>query len=1121
MSDSALVLPQALAPPPDEDQRIAAVDPTKSFLVQAPAGSGKTTLLVKRYLTLLTTVNEPEEILAITFTRKAAQEMRARVIAELKDRSTETARAAIQRSADRQWNLLSSPQRMRIQTIDSFQQGLVRQLPFQSRLSLDYDTVENAMSLYVEAVENTFERIVDRRARFGDEIAGMLASFDNNINTATALLTTMLTKREQWIEHVPPVAASTLSKETETALIQNLQAVRAAICQQRKKDLIDALSPVDGLWERCKQLVETTTDDSYSNMDEPADWTRLAAIFLTGQGALRKQVTKREGFPADDKSLKAKWKETRDELEPLVDPVLFTKVKALPNEALTETHRQDLTNYALTLLACLQELNELFNARHVVDFTERSIAARRALQVDDAPTQLALALDYRIRHILVDEYQDTSIAQNEFLNLLMDGWEPDDGNTFFAVGDPMQSIYTFRDADLSNFLKADTGGIRNRVVEKLQLTANFRSSAHLVQWCNTTFKPILGAVNDPDTGQVAFAESEETEKLDSEATHGLYLCESDDKALEAVKVAEKIEELRQKYPNESIAILLRTRSNLGDYFAEFRRRNIRWRGIEMEALSNLPVVRDLYSLTCALNDPDDRQAWLEVLMSPLAGISMLDMEVLAKEERGIDTILANHEEELSDESNVILNRIRGPLLSAMQSQHRSLRSRVERAWFQLGGANPYQGTGDVSSDATVKTNAQHYLDTLEGVRSEVVDKDVIWERLETMRATEINPSADVEVMTIHTAKGLEFDHVILPSLSQLTENHSEPLLYARNTPYGVAMSVRNSTDPDPMHNILFEDESARLRNETSRLLYVAATRAKRTLWLFDTLAEGKSNPPARSLMRLLWDVTEESDWEFVTGEESSQEELLNVRTWYRIDPNFRFSAPESLPIIHSEALTEAPVKLVPFSRFDVATSEPMAIGQLVHAELQRMVDMKVIESLDQVRVEWWRNQLRARGFGARQVASMIETAQHQIEQTLASEVGRWLLDASHECSAAEVAYTASSGHKSRVSIVDRTFVENGIRWIVDYKTSMIPDNRSIPLYEKALDHQPQLIRYAELFERLEDRPIKAAIFFTDIAELIEIDISDEARDQLRAKNDAEGPIWDEARTFKSFDAYAE
>ncbi|MEO8203040.1 MAG: UvrD-helicase domain-containing protein, partial [Betaproteobacteria bacterium] len=123
-------------PPPDAAERERALDPTGSFIVQAPAGSGKTELLIRRYLALLDTVEDPEEVVAITFTRKAAAEMRQRVLEALGGRGD--ARAG-------------NPARLRILTIDALCASLARQMPVLSQLGTLPETIDDAGALYEEA----------------------------------------------------------------------------------------------------------------------------------------------------------------------------------------------------------------------------------------------------------------------------------------------------------------------------------------------------------------------------------------------------------------------------------------------------------------------------------------------------------------------------------------------------------------------------------------------------------------------------------------------------------------------------------------------------------------------------------------------------------------------------------------------------------------------------------------------------------------------------------------------------------------------------------------------------------------------------------------------------------
>src|SRR5205814_1746657 len=153
------------------------------------------------------------------------------------------------------------------------------------------------------------------------------------------------------------------------------------------------------------------------------------------------------------------------------------------------------------------ELRVVFAAHNQCDFVEVAQGAVRALRDTEGPTELMLALDYRIRHILVDEFQDTSQAQHELLTLLTEGWQADDGRTLFVVGDPMQSIYRFRQAEVGLFLDARHAGIGTVGLEPITLSANFRSQPSIVRWVNDAFRRILPEKDDIPGGAVGYSPS--------------------------------------------------------------------------------------------------------------------------------------------------------------------------------------------------------------------------------------------------------------------------------------------------------------------------------------------------------------------------------------------------------------------------------------------------------------------------------------------------------------------------------------------------------------------------------------------------------------------------------------
>ncbi len=409
----------------DQAERHAALDVTRSFIVQAPAGSGKTALLVERYLRLLKTVQKPEEIVAITFTRKAAAEMRRRVIEQI---SPELA------------------PRLRIQTIDALCASLTAQMPVLSKFGAQPQVVEDASALYQEAAARTLAEITPA-------VASMLAHLDNDVARATGMLAEILGRRDQW-----------LRKTGEAPTRAELEATLAA----ERKRLID----------RAQALCPQASPE-------------LAEKVLTQKGEWRKRP-----------------KPAPEELQAI--PGLREALAALlllPPEKYTDTQWGALHAILALLKPAVAQLLMLFGERGEVDFTQIAHGALLALGTPDEPTDLLLSMDVRVHHLLVDEFQDTSNSQWELLERLTAGWETDDGRTVFVVGDPMQSIYRFRDAQVGLFLHARDRGLPNVRLQRIDLSTNFRSQAAIVDWVNQVFPSVLPAFEDEASGAVAYSAS--------------------------------------------------------------------------------------------------------------------------------------------------------------------------------------------------------------------------------------------------------------------------------------------------------------------------------------------------------------------------------------------------------------------------------------------------------------------------------------------------------------------------------------------------------------------------------------------------------------------------------------
>ena len=264
--------------PIDWQEREQGRDPNRSWIVQAPAGSGKTELLTQRMLGLLARVENPEEVIAITFTRKAAAEMSHRLVNSLREAakelekplephqqvSRELALAVLKNDQERNWNLLEQPSRLRIRTIDSLCSELARQLPILSGLGGGQQITENAESMYRTAAARTMAAIEDDSDQLQADVIRVLDRYDNQYDRLVALLTSMLGHREQWIGHL--LAIQTENGFDRHGLEDSLRLLIAAELRSVRDNLPDHL------------LAELPGYLNYAIANLPLDETEVSAL---------------------------------------------------------------------------------------------------------------------------------------------------------------------------------------------------------------------------------------------------------------------------------------------------------------------------------------------------------------------------------------------------------------------------------------------------------------------------------------------------------------------------------------------------------------------------------------------------------------------------------------------------------------------------------------------------------------------------------------------------------------------------------------------------------------------------------------------------------------------------
>ncbi len=905
MTDAALV---------DQQHRALALDVSDSYIVQAPAGSGKTELLTLRYLKLIAGCDQPEEVLAITFTRKAASEMRARILNLLRrvHDATESDEAAatddplekqrldigrlvLARNEELGWRLLENPSRLRVQTIDSFCHYLAAQLPVLSRVGGNPEVSEDIEPCFADAVENTLAKLESDGA-IANDVEQLLRHLDNDRNRAQRLLISLLYKRDQWLSYVLELGGS--PDEARRYLLGNLRELieetlagsyeLIADYQQSLLPLLDyALENMHKADDSDSDYVALSGWPPCSNEGLP-EWLQIVDLLLTKSDTWRKQVNVKCGFPPGKKGDQAS--QNKQQMVELLGElaanealrIALAELRALPGDQIDSEQWQFLTALLNVLADLAKELQLSFRRFAVIDHAQTSAAALAALGSEQEPTDIALALDHRLQHILVDEFQDTSKVQLALLKQLTAGWQNGDGRTLFLVGDAMQSCYGFRDANVGIYLDVRERGINDIYLTPLTLQANFRSQQKVVQWVNQVFADAFPERADASRGAVPYSASvashDAIQDFDIRTTLVTYGADAREIAglHEADLIVQRIQELQASDPQSDIAILVRSRSHFEPLIPRLRSAGIHWQATDIDRLASEPVVSDLLSLTKALVNPADRLAWLATLRAPWCGIDTSALQTLCElaAKNSIFNALCHPQlqAQLSAENFARLKPVAAILGYAMHYRSRMpLHQLIEASWTLLRG--PACCPSQVELDC-----ARRFLQILR--EQETADSLENFARFEEKLQNSYVPSAAapehssangiVHLLTMHKAKGLEYDHVILPALTQKSggmDAKSLLLWHERLNANGMPRLFLGSLSPagsddTRLYAYLKKEKATKETLESTRLLYIAVTRAIKSAHLFGRLALDETDdsnstaepkpPGSNSLLARIW-----------------------------------------------------------------------------------------------------------------------------------------------------------------------------------------------------------------------------------------------------------------------------
>lgn len=1206
-------------PPPDQPQRKRALDAKRSVLVRAPAGSGKTDLLTRRFLRLLGEVGDPGEIVAITFTKAAAAEMRHRILSKLEAAAADAhdeaadpfsvealAERALARSQELGWDLLNLPAQLRISTIDSFCRELALQQPILSGLGGSLEVYDQPRELYRRAARRTLEQIGKASATLNAAIETLLLWRDNSWADLEGQIVTMLEKRDQWMHDF------VLDRDPDW------DELRARLERPFVRGVREHLTALCGLFDQVPGALEEAHALARFACEEPGDkspwdlaecaeipsapfsaedlasdaFTALARFLQTKQGTWRseKGLKTSDGFPSTPRGRAGKARFS----------TLVAQLNSVPGleAALAAVHELPPARYSEEEWAIVQacftvlrhaagELRVVFAETAAADFIEIAQIAQKALKgEDDLPTDSAQRFADGIRHLLVDEFQDTSRRQHQLLAHLIAAWSGREDRTCFVVGDPMQSIYGFREADTELFPRVEQLGLEIPGDLPLEfdaagLTANFRTARPLVEQINGTFAQIFSGGDG-----ITFVESEPARDSDaqpgpqlvgeasprlqlhlefvpaSRGARGLSPEQRDalkaqrDAALEKQTEAivalmrnylPQIEKARAASEKFRIAVLGRARKSLTPVALALHEAAIPFRALELESLQDRPEIIDALALARALLNREDRVAWLGVLRAPWCGLSLADVHTLTSNDdeqlklRPVPDLLAERRALLSSDGRAAIER----LLRAVECAGRLRTTRpsatlgtwLEQVWLTLGGAQ--------CVDAAARANLDllwQRLDALPQGETDVLGPalDAALGDLKALPDPEAEIDYGVQLMTIHEAKGLEFEVVIVPDLQAGTGNSRQEMLswLERGLPpdaaddgdeadaiseFLVAPMPAKGADRSAAKAWVDRVRHARELQEVRRLLYVAATRAREELHLFARppykTADGAAAElatPGESLLLTAWPAWEAEIRERFDAWLAARGEVKEPATLEAIAASRANGLSIVPPAVKPTRIRRLPTDYQPASiEFASAAEEPLVgagrlyerheggllsreLGTAVHELFQHFAQLLTSETGAAARASLARLQprmvanLRAAGIEASQAQRIAAQALEMVLRAADDPQAQWIL-APHPDAASEARWTGVVAGSLRTVQVDRVFragpapqsaEDEATWWIIDYKTAHeegLDPTLALPALRRTF--APQIEAYARVLRNLHgaDAKVRGGLYYPRMA----------------------------------------
>ena len=1090
----------------DRAYRQQALMPDQSFIIQAPAGSGKTELLTQRVLNLLAHLNTaPEQILALTFTNKAASEMRHRIHqalirasdptppkAEHERQTWQLAKNALLNDEKHQWGLLNNPGRLNVRTIDSFCQLLLHKMCQAYPLFQKATPSDDPWPLYEQAIDwllKTDDALTQA------SLQKALLYLDNQLDKFYQLMADLLAQREQWLPLIIDLQQQKQQQSSDT-LKKAIQQGFDQVGQDALDQLAEALdldnhqswfeSVLIYTQGQLNSDLATTNINLNCDISNLANWQLLIdLLFTTGLvPEPRSRFTKNNGIPPGKNQIAQQYKQQLTQFcqDLATKHPNIGQIVSLLRHYMHLTIDQALWDVidTITYLAyqSVGYLTLAFEQNHQVDFTAVALNAVASLGDATSPTDLALYLDYQIQHILVDEFQDTSVLQYQLLKKLTLEWQPTENKTLFIVGDPMQSIYRFRQAEVNLFLTVRDHGMNHIKLTYLPLQANFRSTPALVEWVNDTFVNIFPQQEIQNYGAIAFNKATAINQAsESKMTPDVDLQRFADAESEAKAIVVTIQEHLDHYPDDTIAILVRTRAHAASLIPMLQANNIPIAAHEVYPLYHYPGIRCLASLTFILDQPTHADMfWFALLQSELFGWTTDEVLTLRQFETNslFDSLCQlDQQSQLAQQphgakAKQLCQWLQDPLFMYGRSR---LIDRLWCLWEMLDAIGYFPDDFQrfrpllerfLSEDQTTLTNPDRFI-----------------AQLQTQPAPDLKPAL-VQVLTIHASKGLEFDFVILPQLHRSPRANRASFFiydqyYAQEQEHFLLSPMQhvNETASLPPYQIIDHLKKQRDAQEYNRLFYVATTRAKSRLLLTDSHGITSNTSPSKNSFSYL--LPSKAWREIEMGCQEKSNDLSEV-----VQPKLTTITNYVVcPLIPKMIATENAYNHPDYHQI-IPTLSALQ-GTILHAIFERVI--KHPTSINQLE-QFIEHECHDHGLTyTEHHHQLYQLARQAIQHTQGSY--SWMFQTN---AITESPLVVLENGQAKHYIPDVILRADDHYYLVDYKFIFPSKEQTIEQFSQEIrqQYQAQLYQYRRYLRKLVQVPIRLAIYLPLVPNLIEL-----------------------------------